>query len=1231
MVSNKNVCEKCDVRIPKNRPNLICYACNCIKHLKCNNLTRGEALDIIESSLGWLCQTCQYGALPINAIGTVGIGTNPKIKKEKLNCHSCTKKVSESSRIAKCQWCDNRCHIKCVNRSLGCKKCCLDIIPGFLEHSYKLFDASSIKLNKIFNPYDKNHLINQLGSDNDSLDGQNVWSDMSDKLLGCKYCMLNRIPTAEDGNLRIFSLNIRSLVKYIDNLREDVAVLQTKFDLLCFCETNCKFESLPNGLADIDLDGFYEPIIQDPYRESGNGGGLVIYVNKKFCDSESFKIMQFKGVRPGTKFPGLSGVKNPTELNPAGEFLFIKISVKTQPGIIKTVIVGNIYRSPSAKIDKFKEQLDTYLSQLNRHKNKSITLVGDFNVDLLNHDTDIHGQNLINLAESYGFVQVVSLPTRLTDHSATLIDHIYTNSIHAVSTSRVITLDISDHFGTYVCISLDPNFIREENSTNSHDEYVNFRKFTATNMATFTELINGENWDTVYAEKTTEEMFETFLDKYNQHYDTAFPESSVRRKYERKNPKPWILPWLEEACARKQKFHHDYVVDPTPENEKKYKKMKKFTDKHVKKAKSKFYNDYFVKHKGDSRRQWQLLNSLLNRKRKRLKIDKIRDCDGNVYSSPQTIAQKFNDYFVNMAGKLKTGDDNSDEFSTFLENSVENSIYLSPTNETEVSSIIKQLKVKATSDTNIAAVKKADESRNFSRVVAEIINSSLVSGVFPSRLKTAKVVPIHKDGSKLEIENYRPISLLSAFSKIFEKIMHYRVSNFLYANGALYENQYGFRSGRSCEHALLLAQNEITSILNKNQIAILLLIDFSKAFDMVDHKILLHKLQHYGIRGPAYSWFKSYLEGRTQFVELGGKQSSTMPLKYGVPQGSILGPLLFIIYINDIPEVHRLAKFILYADDANIIISGKDTVELQNKFDTLSKTLEIWVSANGLALNLKKTNYMVFSKQKIDLPFKPSISNYHIERKESARFLGVIIDEKLSWKQHISAVKAKMSRYVGVMFKLKGILPLAARKNIFQSFVQSHINYCSLVWGLGPKGNIEPLFCEQKKAMRALMPGYRNNYYKNGKCPCHTKPAFSDYNILTVPMVILKNVLLFMHKVHNFPQLLPPSILNIISEDAPIPGSTHESCTGWLNNNSVMLPSKSIAYKGPLFYAGILPKLILFRDGNITFKSIASFKTSIKKYLHKIQCSGDHNEWCGNNEPLYHLPGLRRSSRNKPK
>jgi len=810
---------------------------------------------------------------------------------------------------------------------------------------------------------------------------------------------------------------------------------------------------------------------------------------------------------------------------------------------------------------------------------------------------------------------------------------VYTNQVHTITSTRVISIDLSDHLGTYVSINLDPNFVSESKSSEP-DEFIKIRKFNAVNMETFTELLKDENWDAVYAENSTERKFECFATKFNQLYDAAFKQSSVRRKNQRKNPKPWILPWLEEACERRQNIYHNYVTNPTPANKRKYVKIKKFVDKHIIKAKNKYYSDFFSKHNDDSKRQWQLINNLLNRKRKSIKIDKIRDSEGNIYTSQKAVAQKFNEYFANIASKLKQNNSNCNvNFGMFLRNSVENTIYLTPTSQTEVSNIIRQLKVKATSDTNIAAIKRANELPGFSDVIAELVNSSLASGVFPTTLKTAKVVPIHKGGSKLDIQNYRPISLLSAFSKIFEKIMHQRVSNFLDKNNALHENQYGFRSGRSCEHALLLAQNEIASALNKKQIAMLLLIDFSKAFDMVDHNILLHKLQHYGIRGIAHTWFKSYLEGRKQYVELNGKQSSTMNMEFGVPQGSILGPLLFIIYINDIPEVQRLTKFILYADDANIIICGNDLSEIESKFNTLSTTLEGWVSANGLALNLKKKNYMIFSSRKVTLPFLPTIANRQLERKETARFLGVIVDEKLSWRQHLAAIKAKMGRYVGVMFKLKGILPIMARKNIFHSFVQSHINYCALVWGLGPKSNIEPLFREQKKAMRALMPGHRLNYYKDGRAPCHTKPAFAEYNILTVPMVILKNILIHMHKWDKLPQSIPPSILELVCGEAPVPGATYEASMDWLNKYDSVLLRRLVSYKGPLFYCDIMPKLAEHRESitdssnNSLFSSLPSFKYCVKKFLLNIQRAGDPNEWCGENMPLYYVPGIRKSNR----
>ena len=993
-----NTCTKCNARIPKNRPQLKCSICNNIKHFKCVGLTKREAFEIIEKQPLWSCSDCMMGILPLNLL--VGIRTNSE------NCEACSKKIGPSMVAATCSWCNLRCHKKCINGDLGCIRCCDNIIPGYNSFAHDLLGESHLESKPLFNPWDQEHLINQLGLDSFVKTEEALHNDFSSQISQCKYSTLNNLPAKCDGNPRILSLNIRCLFKGIDNLRENARVLQEKCDVLCLCETNLKLERLPNELDDISIEGFHKPIFKDPYRRSGKGGGLVIYVNAKFCDSEAITELEFIDTSPTT------------ESDPPGEFLFIKIGLKLQntnskADSTKNIIVGNIYRSPSGNLAKFIKHMECHLQILEKkHKNKIIHIVGDFNIDLAKYDSDLHCHELINKMAEHNFAQIIPLPTRVTDHTSTIIDHIYSNQVHTLLTSRVVTLDISDHLGTYIQFNADPNFVRDNTNENADPltEFMNFRKFNAANMEKFANHVSDETWSAVDDATSADEKYQKFEEIYTKHYDKSFESKFIRRKNQRKNPKPWILPWLEDACNRKNVAYYEKISNPSPENNAKYTKLKKFTDKHVKLAKKKFYSDYFENHQTNSKAQWQMMNSLLNRNKKRTKIDKIRDSDGSVATAPQAIAEKFNNYFANIAEKLKSKissniDATCQSSGTTSKNYISNSIYLAPTNSTEISQIIDNLKIKATADINVASIKRANNTDSkFSEVIADIVNRSFLEGVFPSNLKNAKVVPVHKGGSRVDIENYRPISLLSAFSKIFEKVMYGRVYDFLSHNSILDENQFGFRKGRSCEQALLTAQNEILKSLSKKQISLLLLIDFSKAFDMVDHDILLKKLNNYGIRGIAHDWFKSYLSDRTQYVTINGQTSSNRDMLYGVPQGSILGPLLFIIYINDIPNICENCTFILYADDANILISGPNMAEIENIFNSLARKLEIWVNTNGLALNLKKTNYIIFSNTKIhDIPFKPKLCKFDLERKSSSRFLGVIINEQLTWNQHILA------------------------------------------------------------------------------------------------------------------------------------------------------------------------------------------------------------------------------------
>ena len=283
-----------------------------------------------------------------------------------------------------------------------------------------------------------------------------------------------------------------------------------------------------------------------------------------------------------------------------------------------------------------------------------------------------------------------------------------------------------------------------------------------------------------------------------------------------------------------------------------------------------------------------------------------------------------------------------------------------------------------------------------------------------------------------------------------------------------------------------------------------------------------------------------------------------------------------------------------------------------------------WVDSNGLKLNLKKTNYIVFSRGRIHTVRDIYIGNTLIKRVHEAKFLGVIMDDRLNWAQHIKAVKAKMSRYVGVMYRVKSLLPAKSRIQIFHSFVQSYINYCSLVWGFAARSNIELLFAGQKKGLRAAMPGHVNYFYKDGVIPSHTKQSFNDSNILTVHNVIATNALTFIHKVHNFPESLPPSVRATIATDAPKQGSSHDDCKDWLEKYSNWPLNKTFFYKGPLIYSDEKYSHMITIATLLSFKS---YRQKVKTFLLQAQTAGTAEEWHSSNFALFEIAGLRRSRR----
>ena len=586
---------------------------------------------------------------------------------------------------------------------------------------------------------------------------------------------------------------------------------------------------------------------------------------------------------------------------------------------------------------------------------------------------------------------------------------------------------------------------------------------------------------------------------------------------------------------------------------------------------------------------WSGIKSVINIKKSSNVnvISKLKDSDGNITSDPAVIANIFNKFFVNVSHDITKNIPRPNKSPVnFMGGRIENSFFIAPSIPSDVSDIISLLKSGKSLGPNSIQMKILKYlSPLISSPLSQIINESFQGGIFPDKMKLAKVIPLFKKGCPLTASNYRPISLLSVFSKITEKVMYERLYKFLEKHEILYTLQFGFRASHSINHALASLTEAIKNSLDNRNFGCGIFIDLQKAFDTVNHNILLMKLEHYGIRGTALNWFKSYLSDRKQYVSVNGSNSSDLSVTCGVPQGSVLGPLLLLLYINDLPLSSSKLAFYLFADDTNIYYEAESLGQLETVVNKELKKVKMWLDVNKLSLNIDKTNFIIFkspqhpSLQSVNIKF----GNLPIKQTCYVKFLGVLLDENLSWKYHLTELSKKLARTCGMFFKIRHFLPIHVLVCLYNSLFSPFLQYGILVWGLTYETYINPVFLLQKRAVRAIS-------FEHYTAP--STPIFSDLKILKLQDLFHLKLLSFVYECVN---KISPSCFHSFFE---LVGSGHQYGTRQVIKSNIFLTQKNTLQYGlrSVRYCGAK----CWNNIPVDIKqspSVSSFRQKIKAFL----------------------------------
>ncbi len=632
----------------------------------------------------------------------------------------------------------------------------------------------------------------------------------------------------------------------------------------------------------LKLPGYHDLITR--CRSNGSRGGVGIFIK----NSVQYKIREDLSIFNAHVF----------------ESIFVEIRSPS-----KTYIIGVIYRpntAPRANFDVFSTTLQSILETINKEFKTGI-IMGDMNINLLKYQAHPKTNEYIDNLFSLGFLPVITKPTRVCANSATLIDHIYTNDIVSNHLSGIVITDLADHFGTYFSIAHKPKA--------DIQIICKSRCISDTNIIKFRESLSAIDFSYISNIQCTNTAYNEFMKIYRTEFEKAFPSKIEYKKGKYIKREPWITKGLLISSKKKDELFKTKLSNPTEHNIIQYKNFNRMLTKLMRTAKTQYYSQLIEDNKLNMKKMWQILNKSIGKQNDKSTLPSSFTINNVQTSDKHKITEGFNKYFSEIGFKTSQNVPISPQnYTHYLPDPVVHSMYLEPITENTVILTAQKLKSKLSSGHDDISTKLLKATIDIICIpLAHIINVSFESGIVPNQLKIAKVVPVYKASDETSLNNYRPISLLPAISKLIEKIMFDKVMGFLTSHNILYLHQYGFRPKHSTIHPIIHFLNHCAEANNEHnpEFTLAIFCDLSKAFDVINHEILLHKLNRYGIRGIVNQWFQNYLNDRKQFVEIQKTQSSLLDIMCGVPQGSILGPLLYLLYVNDIMYSCRSKSLLL--------------------------------------------------------------------------------------------------------------------------------------------------------------------------------------------------------------------------------------------------------------------------------------------------------------------------------